>query len=181
LAAARFSTGPDAAASRRADDPAMHSALPDRLQPDLPVPFCRASVADSMSHGVIHCAPETPLRTVARMMATYGVHAIYVFDYGDEDDEAVELWGLVSDLDVAAAACGDIDGCTAAKSAVKPLVTVTSDRPLADAAELMAQKGMAHLAVLDPGTHRPVGVVSTLDVARAVAADQGVREVQASG
>ena len=132
-----------------------------------------ATVAEAMSRGVIHCAPETPLRTVARMMATYGVHAIYVFDGGDEADEAVELWGLVSDLDVAAAACGDIDGRTAAGSAVKPLVTVTSDKPLADAAELMSLKGMAHVAVLDPVTRRPIGVVSTLDVARAVAAGLG--------
>jgi len=145
-----------------------------------PVPFGEASVADAMSHGVIHCAPETPLRAVARIMATYNVHAVYVFDYGDEADEAVELWGLISDLDIAAAACGEIDGRTAGGSAITPLVTVTSDQPLAEAAELMSLKGTAHLAVLDSVTHRPVGVVSTLDVARAIAAGQGVREVQAS-
>jgi CBS domain-containing protein len=145
-----------------------------------PVPFCDAAVADAMSHGVIRCAPETPLRAVARIMATYNVHAVYVFDYGDEADENVELWGLVSDLDVAAAACGDIDGRTAGRSAITPLQTVWSDQPLAEAAELMSLKGTAHLAVLDPVTHRPVGVVSTLDVARAIAAGQGVREVQAS-
>lgn len=145
-----------------------------------PVPFGEACVADAMSHGVIHCRPETPLRAVARIMATYNVHAVYVFDYGDEADEAVELWGLVSDLDVAAAACGEIEGRTAGGSAIAPLLTVTSDQPLAEAAELMSLKGTAHLAVLDPLTERPVGVVSTLDVARAIAAGQGVREVQAS-
>jgi CBS domain-containing protein len=153
----------------------------DRLQHDAqPVPFCEASVADAMSRGVIHCAPETPLRTVARIMATHDVHAVYVFDYGDEADEAVEMWGLVSDLDIAAAACGEIDGRTAGGSAIAPLLTVTSDQPLTEAAELMSLKSTAHLAVLDPVTHRPVGVVSTLDVARAIAAGQGVREVQAS-
>lgn len=145
-----------------------------------PVPFGEASVADAMSHGVIHCQPATPLRSVARIMATYNVHAVYVFDYGDEADEAVEMWGLVSDLDVAAAACGEIDGRTAGEAAVTPLLTVTSDQRLAEAAELMALKGTAHLAVLDPVTRRPVGVVSTLDVARAVAVAQGVREVQPS-
>ena len=148
---------------------------------ELPVPFGEASVADAMSHGVIHCAPETPLRSVARMMATYGVHAIYVFNYGDEDDESVELWGLVSDLDIAAAACGGLDGKTARESAVAPLHTVMSDEPLGVAAELMSLKGTAHLAVLDPASRRPVGVVSTLDVARAVAAETGIREIQASG
>jgi len=83
---------------------------------------------------------------------------------------AFPIWGMVSDLDVAAAACGDIDACTAALSAVTPLQTVASDEPLTVAAQAMAFNGLAHLAVLDPATRRPVGVLSTLDVARAVAA-----------
>jgi CBS domain-containing protein len=152
----------------------MSARITDLSRHD-PVVFDHARVADAMSHGVIHCAPETPLRAVARMMVTYGVHAVYVFD------DAHELLGLVSDLDVAAAACGDIDRRSAGGSAITPLVTVTSTQPLADAADLMALKGTAHLAVLDPVTRRPVGVVSTLDVARAVAAGQGVREVHPSG
>ncbi len=139
----------------------------------LPVPFAEASIADAMNHGVIHCRPETPLRTVARMMATYNVHAVYVFD-----DRG--LWGLVSDIDVAAAACGDLDGRTAGSSSVTPLLTVMSNQPLADAAELMSLIGATHLAVLDPVTRKPVGVVSTLDVVKAIAIGQGVREVQAS-
>jgi CBS domain-containing protein len=40
----------------------------------------------------------------------------------------------------------------------------------------MAQHGIAHLAVTDRATRRPIGVVSTLDVARAVAAGRGARE-----
>src|SRR5579864_860962 len=130
----------------------MNATIDQHEAPALP--FTDASVGDAMSHGVIHCVPETPLRTVARIMATYNVHAVYVFDYGDEADEAVELWGLVSDLDVAAAACGDIDRRTAGGTAITPLLTVTSDQPLAEAAELMSLKGTAHLAVLDPATHR---------------------------
>jgi CBS domain-containing protein len=132
-------------------------------------PFDEATVADAMSRGVIHCTPDTSLRTVAQLMATHNVHAVFVFDYGSEADETAELWGMVSDLDVAAAACGDIDTSTAALSAVAPLQTVASDEPIATAAQTMALKGLAHLAVLDPATQRPIGVLSTLDVARAVA------------
>ena len=55
------------------------------------VPFEESSVANAMSHGVIHCAPETPLRSVARLTAAYGVHAVCVFDHGHEDDEDVRL------------------------------------------------------------------------------------------
>ena len=147
----------------------MNNTTIDRLS-ERALPFEKATVADAMSRGVIHCTPETPLRTVARLMETHNVHAVFVFDYGKEADETTELWGMVSDLDVAAAACGDIDACTAALSAVAPLQTVTSDEPLTNAAQTMALNGLAHLAVLDPATRRPVGVLSTLDVARAVAA-----------
>jgi len=137
-------------------------------------PFDEAAVGDAMSVGVISCSPETSLRTVARMMATYRVHAIFVFDHREEGD--VRLWGIVSDLDVAAAAGADVDGRTAGGSTVTPYVTVERDEPLGRAAQLMAEHGVAHLAVLDPLTRRPIGVVSTLDVARALAAGHGARE-----
>jgi CBS domain-containing protein len=134
-----------------------------------------ARVLDAMSTGIISSAPETPLRNVARLMSNHRVHGVFVFDYGREDDETTELWGLVSDLDVVAAARGDIDARTARDSAVTPLVTVTTDAPLERAARLLAESGASHLAVLDPSTHRPVGVLSTLDIVRALAADPRAR------
>jgi CBS domain-containing protein len=148
---------------------------------DLPVAFEAAIVADAMSHGVISCTPETPLRVVARMMATYGVHAIFVFEHTDEDDEAPRLWAVVSDLDLVAAARLDLDTMTAGGTAVTPLVSVPADSSIAEAGSLMAQYGIAHLAVMEPGSHRPIGVISTLDVARAIAAGLGPRETFASG
>ena len=130
-----------------------------------------AKVADVMTSGVIHCAPETPLRAVARLMAEHGVHAIYVFDYGEEDDETVGLWGLVSDLDVVAATGGDLDRLTARDSAVTPLLTISSGDLLTAAARRMSESGVSHLAVVDPVTKRPSGVVSTLDVVRHLATE----------
>jgi CBS domain-containing protein len=140
-------------------------------RPAVPVPVREATVFDEMHAGIISCAPETPLRKVAQLMSDHRVHGIFVFDYGREDDETRELWGIVSDLDVVAAALGDLDARTAGDSAVTPLVTVTSDEPLERAAQLMAETGSSHVAVIDSLTHRPAGVLSTLDVARAVAAD----------
>ncbi|MGH2934772.1 MAG: CBS domain-containing protein [Gaiellaceae bacterium] len=117
-----------------------------------------ARVGDAMTSGVVSCSPETCLRTVARIMAERGVHAVFVFDYG-------EPWLTVTDLDVAAAAVDYVDAHTAGESAVVPLVTVRSDDELAHAAALMAENAVSHLAVIDPLTERPVGVVSTLDIA----------------
>jgi CBS domain-containing protein len=127
-------------------------------------------VSDVMTAGVISCSPDTPLRAVARLMADHSVHAVYVFDDGVEADETVELWGLVSDLDLVAAAMGPIDELTARESSVTPLVSVSSDERLGRAAQLMVENGVSHLAVTDPASGRPLGVLSTLDVARSVAA-----------
>ena len=144
------------------------------------MPFESATVGDAMSKGVISCRPETPLRVVARMMATYGVHAIFVFEHTEEDDEAQRLWAVVSDLDLVAATRLDLDSLTAGATAVTPLVSVPADSSIIDAGSLMAQYGIAHLAVTDPDTSRPIGVISTLDIARAVATGLGPRETFAS-
>jgi CBS domain-containing protein len=137
------------------------------------------TVADAMSKGVISCAPETPLRTVARMMAMYDVHAIFVFDNGGGDGQTPRLWAVVSDLDLVAATPLDLDALTAGQTAVTPLVSISANRPIGEAGGLMSTYGIAHLAVTD-SEGRPVGVISTLDIARAVAGGCRLRETFAS-
>lgn len=170
----QLSSSPDASGAAGGDDRDMVTA--QHRPQELPVPFETATVADAMSRGVISCPPETPLRVVARMMDTFSVHAIFVFEHVDEDDEAARLWAVVSDLDLVAAAPLDLNTLTAGATAVTPLVTVEADRPIAEAGGLMAMHAIAHLAVTDPDSGRPIGVISTLDIARAVAAGHDDRE-----
>jgi CBS domain-containing protein len=158
---------PDVISRRAGDDPAMNT-IPNRSEKH-PVELEAATVGDVMTRRVIACAPEAPLRAVAGLMAMNRVHAIFVFRHIDEDDEAQQLWAVVSDLDLVAATGSDLDTLTAGSTAVTPLVTIASDCPLAMAGSLMAQHGIAHLAVTDPMSRRPVGVISTLDIARAIA------------
>ena len=152
----------------------------EQRREELPVAFEAATVADAMSRGVISCPPETPLRVVARMMATYGVHAVFVFEHTAEPGEEPQLWAVVSDLDLVAATQLDLDSLTAGGTAVTPLVSVAADSSIAEAGSLMAQYGIAHLAVTEPASRRPIGVISTLDIARAIAAGLGPRETFAS-
>jgi len=130
-----------------------------------------ATVAEAMSRGVIRCSPDTALRDVAHLMAARNVHAVFVYDFGDEPDDAPELVGVVSDLDLMAAVRDGVDERTAGDSAITPVVTVMSADRLEDAARLMAVHGVSHLVVFEPGSDRPMGVLSTLDVARAVSTD----------
>ena len=125
-------------------------------------------VAEAMTPTVVHCRPDTSLRDVARLMTTRGIHAVYVFGDVLDEDEPPALWGLVTDLDLVAA-WPVLDERSAGGTAVTPLVMVPSNEPLGRAAQLMAESGTAHLAVTDPLTGSPVGVLSTLDIARVIA------------
>jgi len=127
------------------------------------------TVGDAMSPGVLTCLPVTPLRVVARMMATHRVHSIVVF--GTDDD--LHPWGVVSDLDLVAG-IGSI--ANAGAIAGSPVVTVTPDDTLIHAAQLMRENSTAHLLVVAPDTHLPIGVLSTLDIAGALAAESGPDE-----
>jgi CBS domain-containing protein len=127
-------------------------------------------VAEAMTPAVVHCRPDASLRDVAQLMTTRGIHAVYVFDDVVDEDEPPALWGLVTDLDLVAA-WPVLDERSAGGTAVTPLVMVPSNEPLGRAAQLMAESGTAHLAVTDPLTGAPVGVLSTLDIARVIAND----------
>jgi CBS domain-containing protein len=107
------------------------------------------------------------------MMATYHIHAVVVYP-DEERPDVASVWGVVSDSDLAAAAAvDDIDGRTAGTSARTPAVTVTRGESLQRAAELMRIYDVGHLVVVSSSARRPIGVLSTLDLARAVALEPG--------
>jgi CBS domain-containing protein len=127
-------------------------------------------VAEAMHPGVLTCPLETPLRDVARMMALYRIHAVVVFGEEGDDTGGPGLWGVVSDLDlVQAATSAELEDRTAGGTAVTPILTIGADDTLQRAAQLMSEHDVTHLVVIDRSTTRPVGVLSTLDLARALA------------
>ena len=124
-------------------------------------------VEDAMHVGVVVCQRHTPLPEVARIMAEHRIHAVVV---ADDPGDASSLWGVVSDLDlIAAASVRNLDDQTAGGSAVSPALIVSPDESLMRAIQLMTEHATSHLVVVAPATGRPIGVLSTLDVARALA------------
>jgi CBS domain-containing protein len=132
--------------------------------------FDHARVSDAMRPGLISCSPETELRDVARMMVTHHVHAIIVLDHeGDEETP----WGVVSDLDVLGTAHPGGSDLVAGEAGATPAVIVAPDDSLARAAQLMRENETSHLIVVDETMGQPVGVLSTLDIAGALAWGEG--------
>jgi CBS domain-containing protein len=91
------------------------------------------------------------------------VHCVIV--RGIEPDD----WGIVSDLDLMAAFRPELAGATAGQLAATDSLVVDPADSLEHAAQLMADHQTTHAVVVDPVTHRPIGILSTLDVARFIA------------
>jgi CBS domain-containing protein len=132
-----------------------------------------ATVDEAMHPGVIACDAAASLREVARMMALYRVHAIVVESAG-EDGLGTGTWGVVHDFDlVEAMADGTVDGRSAGSAARTPLVAIERGATLPEAAALMARRRVSHLLVVSTSARRPVGVLSSFDIARAIALEPG--------
>ena len=129
--------------------------------------FEEAQVADAMHPGVLTCPPETALRTAARMMAMYRVHAIVVTAADPEGDSPERPWAVLSDLDVAKAAALGHEDATAGGMAQTELLTVGPAETMRRAAHLLSEHELSHLVVVDGG--QPVGVLSTHDLAACLA------------
>ncbi len=116
-------------------------------------------VGDCMHPGILSCATDTPAGQVAGMMAKHRIHAVAVV--GDGSTRPV---GVISDLDIVAAAAGDADVMAVELAATEP-VSISARASLRQAARVMTEHGVAHLVVLNASGGYPVGVLSTLDIA----------------
>jgi CBS domain-containing protein len=124
-------------------------------------------VGEAMHRGVVTCTRDTRLSAVAEIMAAERMHCVVVTD---DSDIAASLWGVVSDMDlVAAAGVRDLDAQSAGGSAASPALMVAPDDTLQRAVQLMTEHAAAHLIVVESASGRPIGVLSTLDIAQALA------------
>jgi CBS domain-containing protein len=140
------------------------------------------NVNDVMTRGVLSVQPATPIKEVARLMATYGVSGVPVID-----DQGAIL-GVVSEADflikedgvsrdasrlerILARAVGGssrwekVEATTARELMTSPAVTIDPEMPIREAASLMIDRGVNRLPVARAG--QLVGIVSRADLMRA--------------
>jgi len=117
-----------------------------------------------MQLGFVECVAEADLASVARTLADQRVHCLVVPDAGATGVR----WRLVSDQDLLRALHRGRPCATAGDIATEHVICVAPGDSLLHAAALMAEHGAAHVLVLSPATDRPVGIVSSLDLATVV-------------
>ena len=123
-------------------------------------------VRDVMHRGVITCWADELAVDVARRLREYAINAIFVLD------ESGRAEGIISQTDLARAYVqGDWEQRTADDIMTPEIVTISSDIPLDVATQIMLDKRIHRLLIVQGGLtpNRPVGVLSMSDVVREMA------------
>jgi CBS domain-containing protein len=125
------------------------------------------TVQDWMHRGVISCRPETPIEEVARTLDTKDISALAVVDDGGG------LIGLISRTDLVNARfiqpyMKHWRGMAAQHLMSRPVITVRPSTAIREAAELLREKRIHRLVVVEGEGERarPVGILSVTDLAK---------------
>lgn len=137
-------------------------------------------VSDVMTANVVTVGAQTPLRKVAALLAERRISGLPVVEDG-------AVVGVVSEGDILAKERGPsreqagwfgvlfedqataelkLEARTAGTAMTSPALTITPERPLAEAAGVMVDEGVNRLPVVD-GDGKLVGIVTRADLVRA--------------
>lgn len=123
-------------------------------------------VRDAMHRGVISCRVDTPLEEIAQRLMEYQINALFVLD------QSGKACGVVSQTElVRAYVQGGWSDLVAEDIMTPDVVTVVPDIPVTAAAQLMLDKDIHRLLIVQGGLipDRPVGVLSMSDIVREMA------------
>lgn len=141
------------------------------------------TINDVMSRPALTVHPETPLKDVARLLVEQRISGLPVVDderrvlgviseadllLKEQGPAAVphrHLERLLGESSTTRARLAKVEATTAGEAMSSPAVTISADRPLAEAATLMTRRGINRLPVVEDGVL--VGVVSRADLVRA--------------
>jgi CBS domain-containing protein len=125
---------------------------------------------DVMHPAVVTCAPDVPIRILARCMAEHRVHCVAVAGVGNGGPHSHHYsWGLVNAMELVRAFHRDALMEPAVSIASTAPAAVTEDDSLAAAAGLMIDDDTSHVVVVGP-SGLPCGMISSLDVVSILAA-----------
>lgn len=116
-------------------------------------------VRDIMVVDVKHARPETPLMQVVRTMVENRIGSVVIVN------ERMEVVGIITEKDLLERVVAkglDPSRLTAADVMTRPVIVVSPDTPVRTAIEIMRERNIGHLPVVENG--RLVGILAEGDV-----------------
>jgi CBS domain-containing protein len=137
-----------------------------------PPAWIAGTVGDRMTRDAIVVRADQPLAYAARLLEQHRIHGLPVID------DAGALVGVISGSDMLRARTtehlwSDWPGLKVRHLMSAPALTISATASLEEAAARMEQLQVHRLVVVAPDGITPVGVISTSDIVRAMAAQVG--------
>ena len=132
------------------------------------LPLAGYTVLNALQMKLVECQADADVRSIARALADNTIHCVVVRGIERQDRHGNRIgWGIVSDIDLMAGLRPGCAHATADELAASDLLIMEPSDTLEHAAQLMAEHEITHVVVADGG--EPVGILSTLDIARVAA------------
>lgn len=119
-------------------------------------------VEDCMTIDMVRLNQKHSVLDVARKMVEQNISSMALTD--DKDN----IVGILTERDIIRVVTNEVpaDGVTASSLMTHPVVSISKESPIEDAARLMASQKLRHLMVEDPFNHEIVGIITLTDLAR---------------
>jgi len=119
-------------------------------------------VEDYMTIDMVRLNQKHSVLDVARKMVEQNISSMALTD--DKDN----IVGILTERDIIRVVTNEVpaDGVTASSLMTHPVVSISKESPIEDAARLMASQKLRHLMVEDPFNHEIVGIITLTDLAR---------------
>jgi CBS domain-containing protein len=127
-------------------------------------PLSSIPARDAMHSPVVSCDPTTPMSAVASLMQRHHIHCVVVDGIVSGPAGERLVWGVISDQDLARAILMTEGDVQAGLIAGTEALTVDVEDNLETVCSVLVEHASSHAIVVED--ERPVGVVSTLDIAR---------------
>ena len=133
-------------------------------------------VEDYMTINMVTINQKQSVLDIAKLMVERRISSVALVD--DKND----ISGILTERDIVKVVTNALpaDGVTASSLMTYPVVSISKESPIEDAARTMVQKNLRHLMVEDPSNHSIVGIITVTGLARYLRQNLAKEEIAAS-
>lgn len=135
-----------------------------------------AIVEDYMTINMVTISQKQTVLDIAKLMVERRISSVALTD--DKDN----ISGILTERDIVKVMTNALpaDGVTGSSLMTHPVISISKESPIENAARTMVQKHLRHLLVEDPSDHSIVGIITVTDLARYLRQNLAKEEIASS-